>query len=127
MKRTMAEPAPPVEQNGWRALAPWVGWALGPASWAMHQVLSYAFVPVACETGSYLPLHLLTVVALALAVGGGIASLAVYRRARASEPSRSAGRIRLMAMVGGALCLAAAVGILFEYAGSFALDLCAPA
>lgn len=111
-------------QTGWVALRPWLGWVLGPAAWAMHQVFGYALVPVCCDIGSRWPLHVLTAACLTLAAAGAVLAWGALRRASTLCASRSAGRLRLLARVGLMLGAIAVAGILLEYTGSFAVDIC---
>lgn len=113
-----------VPQEGWRALAPWIGWVLGPAAWALHQFAGYALVPVTCTIGSYWPIHLLTVGCVTVAAAGLIASVLLLRRTRRLEDTRSVGRIRLQSLIGLAICIAAVAGISLEYVGGLLIDPC---
>ena len=111
-------------QEGREALSPWIGWLMGPAAWALHQGIGYAMIPWLCDLGTRWPYHALTLMALAMCGVGVLASFRALRRARRAAPRRSAERIRMMALVGLMLCLAALGGIALEYAGSFWLELC---
>lgn len=111
-------------QEGREALSPWFGWVLGPAAWALHQGIGYAMVPMLCRMGTRWPYHALTGFALLLCALGALAAFRALRRSCQVAPERSAGRMRMMALVGLMLCAAALGGITLEYAGSFWLDAC---
>ena len=111
-------------QAGWLAVRPWAGWVCGPAAWASHQVFGYALVPLACDTGSRWPYHVLTVTCLLLAGLGGLASWTALTRSETLAESRSIGRLRLMARIGLMLGAISVAGIGLEYTGSFFLGIC---
>lgn len=54
----------------------------GPVWWATHLGATYWLIPRTCELGSHWPLHLVTVVTLALTVRAGVSGLQVLRAAR---------------------------------------------
>lgn len=112
------------QQEGRRALAPWLGWVLGPAAWALHQGIGYAMIPWLCRSGEEWPYHALTAFALALCGAGALAARSAYRRAATVRQERGADRLRMMALGGFMLCATALGGIVVEYAGSFWLDTC---
>lgn len=96
----------------------WVGWALGPFAWALHQNLSYLSSHWVCRTQNYLVMDLITAATLIIAGAGTLIAWRQWRRA-GNEPShsdaRSAERSRFLAAVGlmiGAVCIA---GILVEH------------
>lgn len=80
----------------------WMGVLLAPAAWAMHFTISYALSGFACAPPQSWGLHLSTVVAAIIALGGGYLGWAV-RRETAEEPegaSDSMARGRFMATAG---------------------------
>lgn len=112
-------------QEGREALTPWVGWAFGPAAWALHQGIGYAMVPWLCGIGTMWPYHALTILSLVLCGLGALAARHALRRSHIVRPKRSEDRLRMMALGGLMLCAAALGGIAVEYAGSFWIDVCA--
>jgi hypothetical protein len=55
--------------------------------WMTHLVASWLMVPVACQTGQYVWLHLLTVVAVAIS-GGAVLAAFRLRQQRVDAPER---------------------------------------
>jgi hypothetical protein len=121
----MERPADPSRFKGKRALVLWASWLLGPAAWALHQNASYILVPWVCGTGNTWALHLATVVALAVAGGGGLLAWRSRRRAvPAAARDRAVQRSRFLAVCGLLLCGLSFMGILVEAIPNFVMDAC---
>lgn len=92
----------------------WFALLGGPAAWTVHLLASYPLVPLACDLGTALPLHLLTLTtALASAAAAAAGGLAWRRLRREPTPGAgqaaegdgddATGRARFMAVAGGIL------------------------
>ncbi len=131
---TMAESdvAPAVEQDfvrGWGLLALWAGVLVPPLAWLSNLLVSYLLVPWACATGRQFVLHLVTLVAVLLALGGGLLAWHNWWRAGREWPGDGGGvlvRSRFMAVVG--LLSSAVFGLVILAQGipSFILHACEP-
>jgi hypothetical protein len=66
----------------------WAAFLAGPTAWTAHELLSYALVGVACETGLGFVLHLVTLACLAVAGAG--AYIAFRAHGSGLRPPRSA-------------------------------------
>lgn len=113
--------------RGPAALILWASWLLGPVAWALHENVSYFLAPQICGTGNLWPLHLASVLALAMAAAGGAIAWRSWTLADSSEevgakPARE--RIRFMALVGLLFSGLSAFGILVESIPNFILDPC---
>jgi len=77
---------------------------LGPAlAWAIGFSIDYGLVHLACAYQNMLPLHAVTVVALAVTLGAGVVARREWRRVGGGEPGEEpgpAGRARFMAAFG---------------------------
>lgn len=60
----------------------WFGMLGGPVAWAARLLVAYPLVPVACATGSNLPLHLVTLATAASTVAAALVSWRIWRQAR---------------------------------------------
>jgi len=88
--------------NGWL----WFALLAGPIAWSIHELVSYAFVKVACQTGVVLILHLVTLATLALVGAGVYVALREYRPR--IEPPRSTAELLF--------AISVLVNILFAFA-----------
>ena len=88
---------------------PWLGLAGGALGWALtHQIGSNAIFDD-CHVGSPAFVALIGLAGLLIAVAGGLASLAAWRRGEAETPGR-----RLVGAVGALLALLAAFAIVLQ-------------
>jgi hypothetical protein len=95
----------------------WFAFLAGPAAWTLHELLSYALVKLACETGAGFVLHLVSLLTLALAVAGAFAAVRIYQRESAPDARFLAAASGLMS---GLFCFA----ILMEYLPDLAVSPC---
>ena len=58
----------------------WWGLAAGPLAWAFDLGSSYAATPHACSTGHYYVLHVISLVALAVALSGFVGAFHIHSR-----------------------------------------------
>jgi hypothetical protein len=78
-----------------------VAFLAGPIAWAVDLTLSYLLVPTVKGWGTKWPVHLVTLLAVAIVVAGILAGLAVLRRPDAgASDARAVERARFLA-VGG--------------------------
>ena len=96
----------------------WGGIALAPGAWGLHLAAAAALVPLACERGSELWLHLTTVVALPLALAGLV--LARRLAARVADPDGNSA----LGLVAVALSLLSVALIVVEELIIFPLEAC---
>jgi hypothetical protein len=105
----------------------WAGVLVPPTAFLFNLEAAYALVPVACNAGTVLLVHLVHLVSLALAVVGGLLALRVWRRSGAAWPGGEGGRIsrtQFMAGLGILMSLMFTVVILAQWIPSFILDPC---
>lgn len=76
----------------------WAALLSGPVTWAAAFNLDYALVRVACAKDTMLPLHLVTLGALAVVLAGGAVAWTRWRRLDRGEGG-AADRARFMAIV----------------------------
>ena len=105
----------------------WLPVLAGPFSWALHEQASYMLTPSACDAGSHLMLHLITLGTLLIALAG--AALAWSRWKAFPEGSTEKGdpegsRIRFMALSGLGLCVTFALIILAAEIPNWVLRVC---
>ncbi|HEX9942409.1 MAG TPA: hypothetical protein VGG03_10360 [Thermoanaerobaculia bacterium] len=105
----------------------WLPVLAGPFAWALHEQASYMLTPTACDVGHKLILHLVTLVALLIALAG--AALAWSRWKAAPEGSTETGdpeetRVRFMALAGLGLCATFALIILAAEIPNLVLKVC---
>ena len=98
-------------KEGARPGALWAGVLAAPLSALWQQLISYALVPRVCWSGREWQLHLVSLLALAVAVAGGVLSWRNWRRAGAAWETEEAGVLPRSSFM-------AAVGILISALGS---------
>ena len=96
--------------------AQWVGVFLAPAGFFAHLQIRYVLVPWACATNGQLWIHVVDVLALALALLGAYIA---WRTWRSAVP-----RTRLLAVVGLGTSLMCALVLVGQWAGAFFLSAC---
>ena len=77
----------------------WLGLLAGPMAWALQLPLVYALAVWSCDHVGMAALHVVSVLAIAAALGGGFASWRNLRRLD-SPADAGAGTRRLMALLG---------------------------
>ncbi|HET8657187.1 MAG TPA: hypothetical protein VFL93_16795 [Longimicrobiaceae bacterium] len=81
----------------------WFAVLAGPTAWILGMLANYSLVRVACAKHSMLSLHLVSLGALLLALGGGAVAWREWRRAGSEWPGEGSGplvRSRFMAVIG---------------------------
>ncbi|HEV3469480.1 MAG TPA: hypothetical protein VG148_09190 [Pyrinomonadaceae bacterium] len=109
-------------KEGAKPLALWMGVLPGPLAALVQLEANYALVLWACGAGREWPLHLVSVLALAAALGAGLLSWRNWRLAGADWEDRGAGvihRSRFMSAVGMFVSLHAALVIVAQWAAVF--------
>lgn len=113
-----------------RALAPlplWSGILAGPIAWALDLLVSYALVKWVCVSRGYVVLHGVTLLALAIVMGGAMLSWRALRHTRAdakTDGGRPRERARFMAVLGLTLCALFALQIVAGAIPIWVLDAC---
>jgi hypothetical protein len=105
----------------------WAAVLAGPLAWLLALNLQYALVRVACTGGTTLPLHLVTVVALAVAAGGLLVGWAEWRRMGETPDPEAGGvgpRSRFMCVVGMMTGAIFALAIVAQWLGTLFLNPC---
>jgi len=95
-------------------LALWMGVFAGPVAWGLDESVSYSLAPTACAAGAKLPLHLVSLAALALALAGLFAAASAWRRVGGERDAGEGpvrGRRRFMALSGLLLSAGCALAI----------------
>ena len=81
----------------------WFGMMGPPLAWAIGFSIDYGLVHLACAYQNMLPLHLVTLVTMAVVVAAGVVARREWRRAGGGEPTEAGGpipRSRFMGMFG---------------------------
>jgi hypothetical protein len=105
----------------------WAGILAGPVAWAFDLEASYAVVKWACHTQNQGVFPLITIVSLAVVVGGGVLSWNALMRTSnetSTDSSRPRQRARFMAVLGLASCALFALQILAGAIPTWVLDAC---
>lgn len=105
----------------------WVGLFLAPAVFFAHLQTAYVLVPWVCVTRQVVWLHLVDVLAIALAAAGSWAAWRVHARARGEQANDGAGsvpRTRFLGLIG--LCISAVFVLLLvaQWAASLTISPC---
>jgi hypothetical protein len=83
----------------------WFGALGGPVFWALHLVLVYPLVEVACRFQTMVPLYAASVVLFAAVAAAGLVSWGYLRRMQRHDGATAARRVRFMATVGVAFAI----------------------
>jgi hypothetical protein len=75
-----------------RLAALWAGILVAPAAFAANLQLGYLMVHPACLRNDLTPLHVVQILCLLVALGGGLIAWGALRRERAGAPGEVAGR-----------------------------------
>lgn len=78
----------------------WIGVFLAPAAFFAHLQLNYVVVPWSCTTHQRFWVHVISLVAVVLAVGGTWAAVRVHARTRNGTAAESIPRTRFLGLVG---------------------------
>jgi len=107
--------------------AQWVGLFLAPAAFFTHLQVRYVLVPWACATNGQLWIHVVDVLALAIALLGAFVARRTWDSAGREEPSEAAGampRTRMMGVMGVGMSLMFALVLLGQWITSFFFSPC---
>ncbi|HKP16618.1 MAG TPA: hypothetical protein VJT85_11145 [Gemmatimonadaceae bacterium] len=107
--------------------AQWVGLFLAPAAFFAHLQIRYVLVPWACATNGQRWIHVVDVLALALALLGAFVAWRTWQRAGREEPGEAGGaapRTRMMGVTGFGMSLMLALVLLGQWATSFFFSAC---
>ena len=105
----------------------WTGILAGPIAWAFDLTVSYALVKWVCHTNGYAVLMVITLVSLAIVVGGAAVSWTALMRTTSDVPTdggRPRQRARFMAVLGFASCALFTLQILAGAIPHWVLDAC---
>lgn len=107
--------------------AQWVGLFLAAATFFAHLQVRYVLVPWACATNGQLWIHVVDVVAIALALLGAFVAWRTWQRAGREEPSEAGGaipRTRMMGVMGLGMSLMFALLLLGQWVTNFFFSPC---
>jgi hypothetical protein len=110
-----------------RLAALWAGILVAPAAFAANLQLSYLLVHPACLRNDLIPLHVVQILCLALALGGGLIAWRALRRERAGVSGEAGGRgdrSRFLAGLGVWTSALFALVIVAQAVPSFVLHQC---
>ena len=110
-----------------RLAALWAGILIAPAAFAANLQLGYLLVHPACLRNDMTPLHVMQILCLAAAVGGGLIAWRALRRARAGVSGEAGGpgdRSRFLARLGVWTSALFALVIVTQAVPSFVLHQC---
>lgn len=115
-------------QDSGRSIAlQWFGVLAPPTAWLLNLEFGYALTHAACHGSGMLPLHLASIAAVALAVAGGAASFATWRRSGRTWPNDSADvpqRSRMLAVLGLGSAAFFLLVIVTQWISAFVLNPC---
>ena len=78
----------------------WIGVFLAPAAFFTHLQLNYVVVPWSCTTHRRIWVHVVSLIAVALALAGTWAAVRVHRRTTDASGSSAIPRTRFLGVVG---------------------------
>lgn len=105
----------------------WIGLLAGPAAWAVQLQTVYTLAPWSCDHSNLLPLHLVTSLCLAGAIGGGWLAWKKWQEIGGwpgGDEDVDSGRVRLMSVVGIMSSALFALVILAQWFAVVMLDPC---
>jgi hypothetical protein len=100
----------------------------GVTAWAVHLMVVYPLVHVACDLGSDLSLHVVSAVTLVIAIVSTVVAWKIWKDTGASMVDSlrgEAGRTPFMSLGGFAFGLMMILGIIYGWIPIFVLDACA--
>jgi hypothetical protein len=112
------EPAP---------VAQWVGMFLAPAAFAAHLQINYVLVRWACLRDRDVWVHVVDLLAVALAVAGAVAAWRTWERAGRDEPGEGGGvlpRTRFLGIVGLGFSVMIALVLVEQSIAAFFISTC---
>jgi hypothetical protein len=118
---------PRTEIPGARQIAAlWAGILVAPAAFAANLQLGYLLVHPGCLENDTPPLHVVQILCLAAALGGGLIAWRALRRERAGigEAGERRDRSRFMALLGVSMSVLFALAIVAQAVPSFVLYEC---
>lgn len=107
--------------------AQWVGFFLAPAAFFAHLQIRYVLVPWACATNGHVWIHVVDVLALAVALVGAFVGWRTWERAGREKPSEAGGavpRTRMMGVMGVGMSLMFALVLLGQWVTNFFFSPC---
>ena len=107
--------------------AQWVGLFLAPAAFFAHLQIRYVLVPWACATNGQLWIHVVDVLALALALLGAFVAWRTWQLAGRDKPGEAAGavpRTRMMGVMGLGASFMFALVLLGQWMTTFFFSPC---
>ena len=107
--------------------AQWVGFFLAPAAFFTHLQVRYVLVPWACATNGQPWIHVVDVLALALALLGGFVAWRTWQRAGREDPGEAGGavpRTRMLGVMGLGASLMFALVLLGQWVTNFFFSPC---
>ena len=105
----------------------WVGLSLAPAAFFTHLQVRYVLVPWACATNGAIWIHVVDVLALALALLGAFVAWRTWQLAGRDKPGEAAGavpRTRMMGVMGLGASLMFALVLLGQWMTTFFFSPC---
>ena len=109
----------------------WFGLLAGPIAWSLRLLIGYPLVPVACEQGTSILLHLVSAGFLLVTLAGAVVAWWSYRQARDETRTAREGadawtveRTRFMALLGLLVSGLFALVIVAEWLTVFFTDPC---
>lgn len=105
----------------------WFGVLAPPVAWLLNLEFGYSLAHAACHGAGILPLHLASLVALALGALGGAAALATWRHSGSTWPDDGSGavqRSRMLATLGLGTAAFFLLMILTQWIPAFVLNPC---
>jgi uncharacterized membrane protein YidH (DUF202 family) len=124
---TQSQAAPDVAQHG-RSAALWAGVLGAPAVWAVQLQTGYSLTEWVCHSERYFVLHLVTLVFVLLAAGGGALSWMDWKKAGRGSPDETDGgpvaRTRFLGALGMVISVLFVLLIIAQGLASFFFHAC---
>ena len=118
---------PPRDESQPAPVAQWVGVFLAPATFAAHLQINYVLVRWACLRSADLWVHVVDLVAIALAVLGTVVAWRVWARAGRDEPGEMGGalpRTRFLGVLGVGFSGMITLVLIGQWVASFFISTC---
>ncbi len=115
------------ELSGRELLIAWTGVLGAPLIFLVHLEIAYLLVPLACDGGTPLIVHVAAVAAIALAAGAGLLALGAWHRNGREWPDASASaaaRDRFLGVLGGLLSALVVVALIAQWIPTFFISPC---
>jgi hypothetical protein len=116
----------PIGRTGFSNFALWFGLLAGATAWAIHLEAEFVLAPWYCERHAIWPLHLVTLLLLALTFMAGMTSIAQWRKSPRTHEylEGRADRARFMAVLGALLNVLFFLLIFAEWIPVLVVDPC---